>query len=94
MRTLLLIGSACLLTAAGSPALGADTEFGAAVRHNIAIQTVDKNPKHEGAIVEGGLGERAVAAVRRYQTGKIRPLAQMDGTSAVGAQGGAAATQN
>jgi hypothetical protein len=90
MRNLLLIGSAILLMGAGSP----DPEFGASVRNNVAVQTVDMNPKYQGALVEGGLGERSVAAVKRYQEGKIRPLAQVSGTSAVGAQGGAAAKQN
>jgi len=94
MRNLILIGSAILLVGAGSPALASDPDFGASVRRNVAIQTVDMNPRYEGAIIEGGLGERTVAAVKRYQTGKIRPLAKVDGSAAVGSQGGAAATQN
>lgn len=90
MRNLILIGSAILLMGADSP----DPDFGASVRRNVAIQTVDMNPRYDGAIIEGGLGERSVAAVKRYQTGKIRPLAKVDGSSAVGSQGGAAASQN
>ncbi len=90
MRSLNLIGIAILLMAAGSP----EPELGASVRRNVAVQTVDMNPNYNGAIMEGGLGERSVAAVKRYQTGKIRPLAKVDGSSSVGAQGGAAASQN
>jgi len=94
MRSLILIGSAILLMGAGSPDPGSTPEFGASVRHNVVVQTVDMNPKYDGALMEGGVGTRSVAAVKRYQDGKIRPLAKVDGSAAVGSQGGAAATQN
>lgn len=90
MRSAILILSAMVLMGAGST----EPELGASVRRNIVVQTVDMNPRHEGAILEGGLGGRTVSAVKRYQTDKIRPLAKVDGSSAVGAQGGASAAQN
>ena len=52
--------------------LGAD--FGNAVRHNIAVQVVDPMP----AIADGGPppldGNRAAAAIGRYQNGAVREL--------------------
>ena len=87
MRNVILIGSAILLMGAGSP----DPEFGASVKRNIQVQTVDMNPHYEGKLMEGGVGQRTAAGVKRYMDGKIRPLAQVTGSAAVGAQGGASA---
>jgi hypothetical protein len=77
------------MAALSSPALAVeDKEFGCTVKHNIEVQTVDMDPKYVGDLMEGGIGQRSSAAVRRYQTDKIRPLIRVDGRTAVGAQGG------
>ncbi len=86
MRILILPTFALMLVAAGP----SESEFGASVRNNIAVQTVDMAPRYEGKLMEGGVGQRGAAAVRRYMTDKIRPLAQVGGKAEVGSQGGAA----
>jgi hypothetical protein len=81
--------SLVLIAALSSPAMaGEDKEFGCTVKHNVEVQTVDMDPKYAGTLMEGGVGQRSSAAVRRYQTDKVRPLQRTDGRSAVGAQGG------
>lgn len=74
-----------------SPAFAArDREFGCTVQRNIEIQTIDMDPRYKGKLMEGGVGQRSSAAVRRYMTDKTRPLVTQDGRTQVGAQGGAA----
>ena len=93
--TILPIAASSLVLIAGlaSPALAVDDkEFGCTVKHNIEVQTVDMDPKYAGTLMEGGVGQRSSAAVRRYQTDKIRPLIRLDGRTGVGSQGGAAAS--
>ena len=68
-----------------------DKQFGCTVRQNIELQTIDMDPRYEGKLMEGGVGQRSAAAVRRYMTDKVRPLVTQDGRTQVGAQGGAAA---
>lgn len=70
----------------------ADRDFGCTVRQNIEVQTVNLDPRYEGTLMEGGVGLRSAAAVRRYMTDKIRPLPGAGMTSAVGQQGGATST--
>lgn len=77
--------------ASGTPVSAADKDFGCTVRQNIETQTVNMDPRYEGTLMEGGLGIRSAAAVRRYMTDKIRPLAGAGMGSDVGRQGGAMA---
>jgi hypothetical protein len=89
--TLLPVAASSLLVMAvlSSPAIaGSDKEFGCVIKHNIQVQTVDMDPKYAGTLMEGGVGQRSTAAVRRYQTDKVRPLLRTDGRSQVGGQGG------
>jgi hypothetical protein len=84
---------ALLLAAMPSPAIASeDKNFGSTVQQNIEVQTVDMNPQYKGTLVEGGVGHRSAAAVRRYMKDRIRPFARFDGTTAVGAQGGSSST--
>jgi len=57
------------------PALAActpnDTTLGGAVRHNIALQVVDPDPQAGTDLIEGGSGERAAAAIERYNKGEV-----------------------
>jgi hypothetical protein len=75
-------------------ALASDRELGSCVRHNIAVQTIDPDPRYAGTLMEGGVGQRSAAAVRRYMTGNIKSLARVDGRTQVGQQGGAVAESN
>ncbi|TPE61821.1 hypothetical protein FJQ54_07970 [Sandaracinobacter neustonicus] len=79
-----------LAVALSAPAVASeDKDFGCTVTRNIETQTVDMNPRYAGTLMEGGVGKRSAAAVARYMTDKIRPLTKLDGSAAVGAQGGA-----
>src|SRR5512146_3138993 len=81
--------SLVLIAALSSPAMAVeDKEFGCTVKHNVEVQTVDMDPKYAGTLMEGGIGQRSSAAVRRYQTDKVRPLLKTDGRAQVGSQGG------
>lgn len=88
-----LIATSCALYAlgTGATARAADPGFGCTVRQNIEVQTVNMDPRYEGTLIEGGVGLRSVAAVRRYMTDKVRPLASSNLSSMVGQQGGAGA---
>lgn len=80
-----------LVALPGTPGFASpDPEFGCTVRQNIETQTVDLNPRYQGTLMEGGIGQRSAAAVNRYMTDKTRPLLRMDGRSEVGQQGGVA----
>lgn len=63
-----------------------DPNFGAAVAHNIRVQTVDMNPTYEGKLVEGGTGATSAAAARRFMTDKVKQPSRPSG--ATGGQGG------
>ena len=59
---LLLVASACAPIDAG---------LGNAVRHNMALQVIDPDPKHAGTPVEAGSGSRSALALKRYREGKV-----------------------
>ena len=75
--------------ATSSPVMANDKDFGCTVVQNIQTQTVNMDPRYEGTLMEGGVGIRSAAAVRRYMTDKIRPLPGANMSSSVGQQGGA-----
>lgn len=86
---LIAVPLAIYVAALSSPASANDRDFGCTVRQNIEVQTVNMDPRYEGTLMEGGVGIRSAAAVRRYMTDKIRPLPGANMASAVGQQGGA-----
>jgi hypothetical protein len=78
------------LVALPTPAAATEPkDFGCSVRQNLEAQVVDMDPQYAGDLVEGGVGQRSSAAVKRYMTDNIRPLIRSDLRSAVGLQGGA-----
>lgn len=48
-----------------------DTGLGNAVRHNMALQTIDPDPTYKGTPVEAGSGSRNALALKRYREGKV-----------------------
>ncbi len=66
-----------------------DPELGASVRSNIATQIADPHPRFEGALIEGGDGQRSTDALIRYRAGKLKPLLKTNGKTDIGGQGGA-----
>jgi len=65
-----------------------DPTFGGAVKSNYAMQVIEPDPHYEGALVEGGDGERSAAAVERYRTGKVKPPKAIRTTQGSGAGSG------
>jgi hypothetical protein len=87
-RSFLLLGlaSAALLAACaeGPPAIGpADKTFGAAVRHNIEVQTVNPAAKPEAGPIPYD-GERGALAMERYQSDKVKQPRSMRTRSSAG----------
>lgn len=76
-----------MLLLASSATLGActpvDTGFGEAFRWNNALQTVNLEPVRQGSQMEGDSGERAAAAVERYEKGKVKEPVSLQTTTIV-----------
>lgn len=85
----LAVGLAAIATLSAPAAASEPKDFGCSVRQNVETQVVDMDPQYAGELMEGGVGQRSSAAVRRYMNDKIRPLIRSDLRSAVGLQGGA-----
>ena len=85
----LVVFSGVALGLAGMAVAGPDPLLGSSVRANIAVQTINMNPRYVGDIQPGDNGQRATDAVIRYRTGKLKPLLRTNGKPDLGAQGGA-----
>ena len=70
-RTLLLLAPAASLAILAG-CMPVDPGFGETHRWNIEQQVVDPDPEYAGEIIEGGSGQRAVAAVDRYNRGQVK----------------------
>lgn len=46
-----------------------DVTLGGALKHNLAMQTVDPQPTYTGAVREGGSGDHAAKAMESYRQG-------------------------
>ncbi len=86
IRSLVL---AALLVAPIAARAGPDPALGSSVRANIITQTIDMNPRYIGDPRPGDNGQKAVDALIRYRTGKLKPLIRTNGKPELGAQGGA-----
>lgn len=79
------VGLALLALVVAGVALGGctpiDGGLGEAPRHNAALQTLDPDPHYAGDIYEGGSGERAALAQKRYREGKVIEPVQIRTTS-------------
>ena len=70
MRKMLILIASAGLTAGCTPI---DVGLGESLHHDLALQTLDPDPRYEGVILEGGSGDRAAAAGKRYREGKVIP---------------------
>jgi len=94
MRTKLLLIAPGLAFLAGCTPI--DTGLGDSLRHDLALQTLDPDPQYAGDEIEGGSGERAASANKRYREGKVIQPATVStsssrsggGGSGIGAGGG------
>ncbi|MFZ4382695.1 MAG: hypothetical protein ACOYO0_12110 [Sandarakinorhabdus sp.] len=85
--TALLLAGAALLAGSSllaTPAFAQDRGLGLMVQNNINAQLVDPNPDYAGVPVEGGNGQKADTAVSRYRAGRVQPLQNFAGTTAIG----------
>lgn len=81
MRSFFILMLATLpLAAACTPN---DTTLGGAWRHNIAMQVIDPEPRHQGELREGGSGAQAAGAVERYRKGQQKQPVTIRTTSNV-----------
>jgi uncharacterized membrane protein YgcG len=71
MRTKLFLIAPSLALLAGCTPI--DTGLGDALHHDIALQVLDPDPQYAGDEIEGGSGQRAADANKRYREGKVTP---------------------
>lgn len=69
-----------------------EIDTGYAVADNIVVQVVDMNPQYAGVPIEGGNGDRSVAAYRRYKDGKVKEPITV-GSKGTGGGGGGGSPQ-
>jgi hypothetical protein len=75
----------CLAVTACTPN---DVTLGGAYKHNIAMQTIDPEPTYHGTEIEGGSGDHAAAATKRYREGTVKEPQTIKSTSGSGNGGG------
>jgi len=85
MRKLLILIAAAGMTAGCTPI---DVGLGEALHHDLALQTLDPDPRYEGIVLEGGSGDRAAAASKRYREGKVIPPVTIKTSSTTSGGGG------
>ncbi|WP_219892823.1 hypothetical protein [Aquisediminimonas profunda] len=65
-----------------------DTTMGGALKHNVAVQTIDPDPDYDGDKIEGGDGTHAAAATARYLKGSVKEPVTLTTTAGSGAGSG------
>lgn len=64
-----------------------DVTLGGALRHDLAMQTVDPDPKYSGSEMEGGAGTHAAKAAERYRKGEVKEPVSIKTTSTISGSG-------
>lgn len=82
------IVSLALLSLATTACTPNDVTLGGAVRHDIAMQTIDPDPVYKGSEMEGGAGTHAAAALERYRKGTVRQPESIKTTQGLGSGSG------
>ena len=85
MRKLLILIASAGLTTGCTPI---DVGLGEALHHDLALQTLDPDPRYEGVVLEGGSGDLAAAANKRYREGKVTPPVTIKTSTTTGGGGG------
>lgn len=75
------IAALALATTACTPN---DVTLGGALKHDVAMQTIDPEPSYRGTEIEGGSGAHAAAATERYRKGTVREPVSIKTTSGTG----------
>ena len=80
--------SIALLGLAATACTPNDVTFGGAVKHNVAMQTIDPEPRYRGVEIEGGAGTHAASAMERYRKGTVKEPQSIKTTSSISGSGG------
>lgn len=64
-----------------------DVTLGGALKHDVAMQTIDPEPTYHGAPIEGGSGDHAAAAMERYRKGSVKEPQTIKTTSGISSSG-------
>jgi len=72
-----------------------DERLGESMRTNAQLQIINPQPVFAGDVIEGGSGNQAAGAARRYRLDRVKPLETVRtskvGTSSGGSSGGQSA---
>lgn len=79
--------SIAVLALAATACTPNDVTMGGALKHNIALQTIDPEPTYRGAEIEGGSGVHAASAAERYRKGTVKQPVTIETTSGTGGSG-------
>lgn len=77
-----------LLSLAATACTPSDVTFGGAVKHDIAMQTIDPDPTYTGTEMEGGSGTHGAAALERYRKGTVKEPQSIKTTQGTGSGSG------
>jgi len=80
--------SVALLGLAATACTPNDVTLGGALKHDLAMQTIDPDPTHHGAEIEGGSGDHGAAAVERYRTDAVKEPKSVKTTQSIGGGSG------
>lgn len=64
--------SIALLSLAATACTPNDVTLGGALKHDLAMQTIDPEPTYTGTEMEGGSGAHAASATERYRKGTVK----------------------
>jgi hypothetical protein len=81
------IFSIALLGLAATACTPNDVTVGGALRHNIALQTIDPDPTYTGSEIEGGSGVHGAAATERYRKGTVKQPESIKTSQGIGSGG-------
>ena len=80
--------SIVFLSLAASACTPNDVTLGGAMKHNVAMQTIDPEPRYQGTAMEGGSGDHAASAMERYRKGNVKEPQTIKTTESTTGSGG------
>jgi len=80
--------SVALLGLAATACTPNDVTLGGALKHDLAMQTIDPDPVYTGSEIEGGSGDHGAAAVERYRTDAVKEPKSVKTTQSIGGGSG------
>jgi len=80
--------SIALLGLAASACTPNDVTLGGAMKHDVAMQTIDPQPRYNGTEMEGGSGDHAASAMERYRKGTVKEPQTIKTTEGATGSGG------